>query len=118
MQQERHSGLPIWIRCPRAGGVDHFCGLARSKLYELASRGRIKSVSLKEPHQIRGTRLFNLPSILRYIESKAIVPNGQTDEKFKRRRQLENLADDLDPDVAEPAKADLFREYEDRDDGE
>ena len=69
MLSELHSGLPVWIRAPKQGGVDSYCGLTRSKLYELASRGRIKSVSLKEPHQIRGTRLFNLPSILRYIDS-------------------------------------------------
>ena len=71
MQQERHLGLPIWIRAPKQGGLDKYCGLTRSKLYELASRNRIVSVSLKEPHQIRGTRLFNLPSILTYIDSMA-----------------------------------------------
>jgi hypothetical protein len=81
-------------------------------LYELAGRGRINSVSLKEPHQIRGIRLFNLQSILSYIESRAIVPNGQAYEKIERQQQLENLAADPNPDVAEPAKADLFREFE------
>ena len=69
MQQERLSGLPVWIRAPKQGGLDKYCGLTRSKLYELAGRNRIVSVSLKEPHQIRGTRLFNLPSILTYIDS-------------------------------------------------
>jgi hypothetical protein len=67
---KQNAGLPVWIRAPKQGGVDLFCGLTRSKLYELASKGRIKSVSLRESHQIRGTRLFNLPSILSYIESK------------------------------------------------
>ena len=71
MQQERLSGLPIWIRAPKQGGLDKYCGLTRSKLYELAGRNRIVTVSLKEPHQIRGTRLFNLPSILTYIDSMA-----------------------------------------------
>ena len=69
MQQERLSGLPVWIRAPKQGGLDKYCGLTRSKLYELAGRNRIVTVSLKEPHQIRGTRLFNLPSILSYIDS-------------------------------------------------
>ena len=71
IQQERLSGLPIWIRAPKQGGLDKYCGLTRSKLYELAGRNRIVTVSLKEPHQIRGTRLFNLPSILTYIDSMA-----------------------------------------------
>ena len=77
MQQERHSGLPIWIRAPRQGGLDKYCGLTRSKLYELASRNRIVTVSLKEPHQIRGTRLFNLPSILTYIDSMHVSPTDR-----------------------------------------
>ena len=71
MLSEHHAGLPVWIRAPKQGGLDKYCGLTRSKLYELASRNRIVSVSLKEPHQIRGTRLFNLPSILTYIDSMA-----------------------------------------------
>ena len=112
-ESEHYAGLAVWIRAPRQSGVDPYCGLTRSKLYQLASRGRIKSVSLKEPHQIRGIRLFNLQSILLYIESK-----GQADEKFERRQQLENLAADPNPDVAAPAQADLFREYGDRDNGE
>ena len=64
--------LPVWIRAPRGGEVDHYCGLARAKLYELASRGLIKSVSLAERGQNRGTRLFNLQSILDYIDTKQV----------------------------------------------
>tara|TARA_R100001244_G_scaffold97135_2_gene72706 strand:+ start:488 stop:763 length:276 start_codon:yes stop_codon:yes gene_type:complete len=63
------AGLPIWIRAPKQGGLDHYCGLTRAKLYELATRGHIKSVSLKKHDQSRGTRLFNMESILKYIES-------------------------------------------------
>ena len=38
------------------------------KLYELAGKGAIRSVSIREPGQVRGTRLFNLASILAFIE--------------------------------------------------
>ena len=74
MQQERHSGLPIWIRAPKQGGLDRYCGLSRSKLYQLSGKNLIKSVSLREAHQIRGVRLFNLQSILTYINSMADLP--------------------------------------------
>jgi hypothetical protein len=60
--------LPIWIRSPKIG-PEHYTGLTRSKLYELAGKGKIKSRSIREPGQIKGTRLFNLRSILDFIES-------------------------------------------------
>lgn len=48
-------------------GHEHFTGLTRAKLYELAGKGAIRSVSLREPGRIRGCRLFHLASILEYI---------------------------------------------------
>jgi hypothetical protein len=60
--------LPIWIRSPKIG-PEHYTGLTRSKLYELAGKGKIKSRSIRERNQIKGTRLFNLRSILDFIES-------------------------------------------------
>ena len=74
MQQERLNSLPVWIRAPKQGGLDKYCGLSRAKLYELGSRNLIVTVSLKEPHQVRGTRLFNLQSILNLINSKYDPP--------------------------------------------
>ena len=65
---DRDGPLPIWIRSPK-GGPEHYTGFSRSKLYELATKGRIRSTSVREPGQIRGTRLFNLRSILDFIES-------------------------------------------------
>jgi hypothetical protein len=64
---ERTSGLPVWIRSPKTG-PDYFCGFSRSKLYDAATKGHIRSVSIREPGQMKGTRLFNLASILAYIE--------------------------------------------------
>ena len=65
---DREGLLPIWIRSPKTG-PEHYTGLCRSKLYELDAKGKIKSRSIREPGQIKGTRLFNLRSILDFIES-------------------------------------------------
>lgn len=64
---ERIHGLPIWIRAPKTG-TEFYSGFSRSKLYELAGAGAIRSVSIREPGQVRGTRLFHLASILAFIE--------------------------------------------------
>jgi hypothetical protein len=59
--------LPVWVRAPRAGGVEHYTGLGRSKLYELATTGRVRSVSLRDNGSVKGVRLFCLSSILNFI---------------------------------------------------
>ena len=64
---ERAGHRPVWIRAPRSG-QEHYTGLTRAKLYELTSKGHIRSVSIREPGQLRGVRLFELASILRFIE--------------------------------------------------
>ena len=75
---DREGALPVWIRSPKTGTEPH-TGFSRSKLYELAGNGRIRSVSIREPGQIKGTRLFHLGSILAYIEkceAEAMVEAG------------------------------------------
>jgi len=74
---ERTSGLPVWIRAPKTG-TDYFSGFSRSKLYDAATKGHIRSVSIREPGQTKGTRLFNLASILAFIEK---CEQGAADEK-------------------------------------
>jgi hypothetical protein len=64
---DRNERLPVWVRAPKSGN-EYFTGLSRAKLYELATRGKIRSHSLREPGQIKGTRLFHLQSILDHIE--------------------------------------------------
>ena len=64
--QDRDAGLPVWIRSPKQG-VEFHSGLSRSKLYELAGKRHIRSVSIREPGQVKGTRLFHLQSILDFI---------------------------------------------------
>lgn len=61
--------LPIWIRAP-VRGSEYFTGFSRTKLYELDKKGKIKSVSIREPGQDKGTRLFELRSILDFIDSR------------------------------------------------
>lgn len=73
---ERHEGLPVWIRSPKSG-TEHFTGFSRAKLYEGAAKGHFRSVSIREPGQIKGTRLFHLASILAFIErSEAAATTG------------------------------------------
>jgi hypothetical protein len=64
---ERQGRLPVWIRSPKSG-PEFYTGFTRSKLYEAASKGYIRSVSIRQPGQIKGTRLFELNSILAFIE--------------------------------------------------
>ena len=64
---DQSAGLPVWIRSPK-GGVEFYCGLSRAKLYEGAGKGYFRSVSIRAPGQVKGTRLFHLQSILAFIE--------------------------------------------------
>ena len=61
--------LPLWIRAP-AKGPEYWTGFSRSKLYELVRDRKIRSVSIREPGQEKGTRLFELRSILAFIDSQ------------------------------------------------
>lgn len=63
---DQSNGLPVWIRSPKQG-VEFYCGFSRAKLYEGAGKGYFRSVSIREPGQVKGTRLFNLQSILDFI---------------------------------------------------
>ncbi len=74
---DRDGNLPVWVRAPKKG-LEHYSGLSRSKLYEMAGRGNIRSASIREPGQIKGTRLFNLRSILEFIESCEVVAESET----------------------------------------
>jgi hypothetical protein len=64
---DKKGNLPVWIRPPKTG-PDYWCGFGRSKLYELTAKGLIRSVSIRQPGQLKGVRLFELASILSYIE--------------------------------------------------
>lgn len=68
LKEVTKKGLPVWIRPPKAGG-DRWTGLSRAKLYELISSGKIRSVAIREPGKLRGSRLINLASVLEFIVS-------------------------------------------------
>jgi hypothetical protein len=61
---------PVWIRAPKEG-PEYWTGFSRAKLYELAKEGRIRSRSIRGPGQKKGTRLFELESILALIQEAA-----------------------------------------------
>ena len=65
--QDAFKPLPVWVRAPGTG-PEHYSGLTRAKLYQLDREGKIRSVSIQEPGQSRGCRLFHLESVLRFIE--------------------------------------------------
>ena len=67
---------PIWIRAP-VRGTEYWTGFSRSKLYQLEKDGKIRSKAIKEPGQKSGTRLFELASILAFIESNGKSGDGQ-----------------------------------------
>ena len=63
---DQSNGLPVWIRSPKQG-VEFYSGFSRAKLYEGAGKGHFRSVSIRQPGQVKGTRLFHLQSILDFI---------------------------------------------------
>jgi hypothetical protein len=71
LQQDTHSGPvtlnPRWLRIPAAV---KYSGLSRSRLYELLSEGRIKSVCVKSHRGAeRGVRLLDRESVDSFILS-------------------------------------------------
>lgn len=57
-----------WVRLPKAG--QKLEGFGRSSIYELITRGLIRTRVLKShKHAQRGIRLVHLPSLRAYIEA-------------------------------------------------
>ena len=75
-ERDAHTRLPLYFRAP-VHGHDAIFGLTRAKLYQLDGAGLIKSVSLREKHQQRGTRLFSTESVANYINSCAARAEGK-----------------------------------------
>jgi hypothetical protein len=59
---------PIWGDAKTIGKL---YGISRTPLYRLMATGRIKTTSLLDDGASRGKRLFHLPSLESYLESKA-----------------------------------------------
>jgi hypothetical protein len=73
--RERDGPRPVWVRAPKEGN-EFYSGFSRSKLYDLNKEGKIRSVSIRKPGQVKGTRLFELKSILDFIERNAANSEG------------------------------------------
>ena len=67
-QPERQSVLPVWVRAPKTG-LEYYTGCSRAKLYAWARAGFIRSRSIRMPGCGKGVRLFNLQSVLAFIEA-------------------------------------------------
>ena len=74
---QRNGLLPVWIRSPKSG-TEHYTGFSRAKLYEMAGDGKIRSVSIREAGQVKGVRLFELASILTFVECCETEANAKT----------------------------------------
>jgi hypothetical protein len=59
---------PLWAGAQK---TNQLVDLSRSTLYELAAAGKIRSASLRDPGAKKGRRLFYIPSVLAFIESRA-----------------------------------------------
>ena len=69
---DRDGRLPVWVRAPKAGGLEHYSGQTRATLYAWATEGLIRTASVRQPGKLRGIRLFHLASILEFIEGNAL----------------------------------------------
>jgi hypothetical protein len=72
IQQDTHTGPvtlnPRWLRVP---GAVKYSGLSRSRLYELLTERRIKSICVKSyKAAMRGVRLIDRESIDLFMESQ------------------------------------------------
>src|ERR1039458_86896 len=85
---DRNGNLPCWVRSPKFG-AEYFSGFSRAKLYELAGKNLIRSVSIREPGQVKGTRLFHLASILAFIEK---CEQGAAEEVAAQKTKPANSA--------------------------
>lgn len=65
-QSATASALPEFAKHQTATAL---FGISRSALYSLAGEGRIKSVNLRKPGNIRGARLFDCASIRAFLNS-------------------------------------------------
>jgi excisionase family DNA binding protein len=66
--QPAHAIPSDWLRVKEACS---FSRLSKPKLYQLINAGKIKSVSLRERGQVRGTRLISFDSLRAFLESRA-----------------------------------------------
>jgi hypothetical protein len=82
LSERDNANRPIWVRSPKSGQTEFFSSLSKGKLYQLEQAGLVKTASLRPKGAIRGTKLFNLQSLLDYVES-CTCATEQANEKAK-----------------------------------
>ena len=60
---------PEWIRLPKPGTLCPWCGLSRSKLWEVLQTGKVRNVCLRKEGALRGARLISLSALLAHLDS-------------------------------------------------
>jgi hypothetical protein len=53
-------------------GILKLFGLQRTTAYHLFKSGQIKSISLKHGDEVRGKRLYHVPSIRQFLNSRLV----------------------------------------------
>ena len=76
---------PEWLRVPSAVRI---FGISRTKLYELIGQQKIKSVSLRERGQTRGTRLLSYDSLSEYLDPLAARQQETAESPARPERGL------------------------------
>jgi hypothetical protein len=64
----------LWVRLPKPGQT--LRALTRSYLYQLCANGKIRSITIRAPHNKRGVRLVFLPSLDAWLASLDLAQNG------------------------------------------
>ena len=59
---------PEWFRVNEAVA---FSRISRPKIYQIIKTGKLKTVSLREPGQMKGTRLISADSLRAFLEARA-----------------------------------------------
>lgn len=67
-QQSQSNIPPEWAR---PSDITRMFGIKRTTLWNLLKEGRIRSASLRQRHQIRGTRVVNIQSVRDYLEAQS-----------------------------------------------
>jgi hypothetical protein len=58
-------------------GLQELFGIRRSLAYHLVEEGALKSVSLKQPGEKRGKRLFHVASVRQYLNARLSAVEGE-----------------------------------------
>lgn len=70
-----------WLRLPSPRARCRLTGLSRTSLNELAERGVIRAVTVRQPGALRGIKLLNRASLLAYLQRLEVEQCGDAGAK-------------------------------------